>query len=118
MLWPAACLGCNFVCPSLGAITAQPLHPWPYISQSGFEHLPCAAGPRGLSLVAAAGPFTTAEDLAYGPLKALLQHCQQQQPDVLLLMGPFVDADHPKIQDGQLQQTFSELFWSQVSLSW
>lgn len=74
-----------------------------------------AAGSHGLSITVATGPFTTSEDLTYGPLTALLEHCKQQKPDVLLLMGPFVDSEHPWVQAGQLQQTFQELFWTQVS---
>ena len=74
-----------------------------------------AAGHRGLSITVATGPFTTSEDLTYGPLKALLEHSKQQKPDVLLLMGPFVDSKHSWVQAGQLRQTFQELFWKQVS---
>ena len=45
----------------------------------------------------AAGPFTCAEDCAFAPLEALLAWAAAAQPDVLLLLGPFVDAEHPAV---------------------
>jgi hypothetical protein len=46
----------------------------------------------------AAGPFTTTDDLSYEPLSALLAALGSCPPDVLLLLGPFVDAEHPEVR--------------------
>jgi DNA polymerase alpha subunit B len=72
------------------------------------------AGGRGRSYVVAAGPFTTTEDLSYEPLAALLEYCTAHRPDVLILVGPFVDAEHPLVRDGTLDETFEEVYASRV----
>jgi DNA polymerase alpha subunit B len=75
-----------------------------------------AAAPplRALSLVVAAGPFTCAGDLAYEPLAELLAYCLQRRPDVLLLLGPFVDCEHAAVSGGALDETFDALFDTRV----
>ncbi len=71
-------------------------------------------GAAGVSMAVAAGPFTCAEDCAFAPLEALLAWAATAQPDVLLLLGPFVDAEHPAVAGGLLPETFEELFMEQV----
>ena len=79
---------------------------------------PAPAGKQGLSVVVAAGPYSSSEDTAYEPLAALLEYCGQRRPDVLLLLGPFVDAEHPAVRGGLLDETFDELFESRVRCGW
>lgn len=74
-----------------------------------------AAGAAALSLVVATGPFCSKENASYEPLQALLDQCRQNAPDVLVLLGPFVDVNHPQVQDGTLPETFADLFRSQVN---
>jgi hypothetical protein len=54
----------------------------------------------------AAGPFTDAKNLDYEPLQELLAEATQAergaQPDVVVLMGPFVDVDHPLVKAGSV----------------
>lgn len=52
--------------------------------------------------------------MTYEPLTALLDYCKTHKPDALILVGPFVDADHPAMQDGLLDETFEDLFESRV----
>ncbi len=75
-----------------------------------------AGGGRAASIVVAAGPFTSAEDLEYAPLGALLDYCAQpaHRPDLLLLLGPFVDAEHPLLRGGLAEESFEELYASRV----
>jgi hypothetical protein len=54
-----------------------------------------------VDLMVACGPFSLAGDLEYEPLEDLLAHVAADKPAVLVLMGPFVDADHPAIASGQ-----------------
>lgn len=68
-----------------------------------------------MSIAVAAGPFTGAEDCAYAPLEALLAWAEAARPDVLLLLGPFVDAEHPAVAGGLLPETFDALFREQVT---
>jgi DNA polymerase alpha subunit B len=63
-------------------------------------HLQAQEG-QPLKLVTAAGPFTTSDNFHYQPLQDLLHVVQQEQPDVVILTGPFVDLDHPAVQSGQ-----------------
>lgn len=55
------------------------------------------AGGKALSIFAAAGPFTTSDSLKYEPLNDLLGAVRAARPDVVVLMGPFVDAEHPQV---------------------
>lgn len=63
-----------------------------------------------LTFVIAAGPFTSKEDLTYDPLQRLIAYCKEFKPDVLLLMGPFMDADHELISTNALTETFESFF--------
>lgn len=67
-----------------------------------------------MSVAVAVGPFTTSEDLDFAPLAELLGSCRASRPDVLLLIGPFVDVEHSLIASGSLDVTFEELFETQV----
>jgi len=50
----------------------------------------------------AAGPFTTSDSLEYAPLTDLLAAVAKHKPDVVILLGPFVDADHPRARRAAL----------------
>ena len=67
-----------------------------------------------LSVVIASGQFTLPEDLGFEPLKELIQFCAQHKPNLLLLLGPFVDVDHPLIQGGVVDEAFDDIFDSLV----
>ncbi|KAL3154503.1 hypothetical protein ABBQ32_013965 [Trebouxia sp. C0010 RCD-2024] len=85
--------------------------------ESSFDQLKQAAeasGEQGLCIVAAAGPFTSKDDVLFEPLQAVLNHCAERPPHVLLLLGPFVDAEHPLVQAGTLQDSFDDIFAAQV----
>lgn len=68
-----------------------------------------------LYIVTAAGPFSLATDLNYEPLKDLIAYCKLHKPDVLILLGPFVDADHPLVADASMTTTFEAQFESLLS---
>ena len=61
-------------------------------------------------MVVAAGPFTPTDSLVYEPLKAIIEYCEREKPEALVLLGPFVDQDHPAIGDGLLDATFEDVF--------
>ena len=73
-----------------------------------------ATGGSTLRMMCAAGPYTAADDLAYEPLSALLERATSECIDVLLLAGPFVDAEHAILKDGLIDETFEEMFESRV----
>ena len=72
------------------------------------------AGQQDLCMVVAAGPFSSKTDVLFEPLQALLEHCTACPPHVLLLLGPFLDAEHPLVQAGTLQDSFQHIFTRQV----
>lgn len=63
---------------------------------------------RELQFVVASGPFTDSTDLFYEPLHDLLKYLKDHRPDVLVLTGPFLDADHKMV--GELAETFDTFF--------
>ena len=54
----------------------------------------------GLRVIVSAGPYTTHDNLNYEPLTSLCQRAADTKPDVLILLGPFIDIDHPMIAEG------------------
>lgn len=72
-----------------------------------FHHSSFYQGGLPLTILAAAGPFTTSDNLEYEPLTALLEHMLKTKPDVVILIGPFVDISQPLLQSGQM--TLSQL---------
>lgn len=61
-----------------------------------------------LQIVTAAGPFTLQEDLLFEPLDSLIKYVSEFKPNLLFLMGPFLDASHPLLDT--LCETFDSLF--------
>lgn len=63
-----------------------------------------------LSLIIASGPYTTTDNLFFEPLSDLLAYAQRKQPQLLILLGPFIDSEHPEIKKGALNRTYDDLF--------
>ena len=72
------------------------------------------AGASGLVMVIASGPFSLSDAMDYQPLQDIVQVCEAQKPDLVLLLGPFVAADHTLVQNGSLDQSFEDVFQEQV----
>eukprot|EP00026_Physarum_polycephalum_P003504 Phypoly_transcript_03517.p1 GENE.Phypoly_transcript_03517~~Phypoly_transcript_03517.p1 ORF type:complete len:684 (+),score=166.84 Phypoly_transcript_03517:196-2052(+) len=66
-----------------------------------------------LNILVAAGPFTTTENLAYRPLDHLLEVVERTNPQIVVLLGPFVDTAQALVQSSD--ETFAELFKSKIS---
>ncbi|KMZ72762.1 DNA polymerase alpha subunit B [Zostera marina] len=67
-----------------------------------------------LSVVIAAGPFTTTDNLLFEPLAELLAYASRKQPQLLVLIGPFVDSEHPEIKKGTIDVTFDDIYTVEV----
>ncbi|XP_047994218.1 DNA polymerase alpha subunit B [Leguminivora glycinivorella] len=63
-----------------------------------------------LSMVVAAGPYTTSDNLSYEPLKDLVSYISTHKPHIVIMTGPFMDADHAKLKDNTLAETYKSLF--------
>lgn len=46
----------------------------------------------------------------FEPLTELLAYARRKQPQLLLLLGPFIDSEHPEIKKGAVNRTFDEIF--------
>ncbi|XP_045459983.1 DNA polymerase alpha subunit B isoform X2 [Harmonia axyridis] len=63
-----------------------------------------------LRIIAAAGPFTLDENLDYDPMRDLLEYVSTNKPHVLILMGPFIDENHPIISKGDIAVRYDAFF--------
>lgn len=63
-----------------------------------------------LSMVIASGPFTKATDILYEPMHELIQYCHVNKPNILIINGPFLDADNQIIAAGALTESFASFF--------
>ncbi|KAF2468910.1 DNA polymerase alpha 70 kDa subunit [Lindgomyces ingoldianus] len=80
---------------------------------------------RPLTILIAAGPYTTDQNLDFSPLHTLFENAVTSYADALILVGPFLDAEHPLIRTGDFdipthlttpdQATMSDLFRHHVS---
>jgi DNA polymerase alpha subunit B len=56
--------------------------------------------PRALDVLWAAGPYSADDNLEFEPLQALCEEAANSFVDCLVLVGPFLDIDHPLIATG------------------
>ena len=84
-----------------------------------YNHSAQYLGGEPLTVLAAAGPFTTAHDMEYEPFSDFLNVIAKIRPDVVTLVGPFVDANHPKVASGSstvkfegrdMEMSFEDMF--------
>lgn len=68
-----------------------------------FHHGDSAQGGKPLSVFVASGPFTTSDNLNYAPLDDLILKVLKEKPDVLILVGPFVDVSQPLLNTGNIK---------------
>ncbi|KAI9170464.1 hypothetical protein LWI28_028412 [Acer negundo] len=70
--------------------------------------------PDEISVIIASGPFTTTDNLFFEPLTELLAYASRKQPQLLILLGPFVDSEHPQIKKGTVDMSYDEIFRLEV----
>ncbi|KAG2702654.1 hypothetical protein I3843_06G093400 [Carya illinoinensis] len=67
-----------------------------------------------LSVIIASGPFTTSDNLLFEPLTELLTYATRKPPQVLILLGPFLDCEHIEIKKGTTDRSFDEIFHLEI----
>ncbi|EPT05190.1 hypothetical protein FOMPIDRAFT_1057497 [Fomitopsis schrenkii] len=81
------------------------LHPTPAIKAEGAEPF---------SVCIACGPFSSDADLKFEPWHKLVAKLKVDRPAVVVLVGPFIDAAHPTVKNGEVDEipvdTFREQF--------
>lgn len=65
-----------------------------------FHHYDQHQNGAPLKLMTVAGPYTTSDNLNYDPLYDFMMVVAQEKPDVVIMVGPFVDMRHKEIQSG------------------
>lgn len=53
-----------------------------------------------LNVIVAAGPFTSDANLDFEPLQAICDRAAESMADALILVGPFLDTEHPLVASG------------------
>ncbi|XP_076971869.1 DNA polymerase alpha subunit B [Tamandua tetradactyla] len=61
-------------------------------------------------VLAACGPYTTSDSIAYDPLLDLIAVINRDRPDVCILFGPFLDAKHEQVENCLLTSPFDDIF--------
>ncbi|RAL14601.1 DNA-directed DNA polymerase alpha subunit POL12 [Aspergillus homomorphus CBS 101889] len=59
-----------------------------------------AAGSSPLNILLASGPYTADNNLAFEPLKEICRKAAESYADGVILMGPFLDVEHPLLASG------------------
>ena len=95
------------------AFVAPPLPPPATTDVSRLASLYPPNDPKSkepLQFMVAAGPFTLPDSLEYEPFASLIDKAESQKPDVLILLGPFVEGSHPLIMEGMSPHDPKTLF--------
>jgi len=73
-----------------------------------YHHLGNSKG-RPLQIMTVSGPFTTSNNLEYEPLTDFLMGVvKENQPDVVIMMGPFIDLRQATFQKGKISLPLDE----------
>jgi DNA polymerase alpha subunit B len=81
---------------TLPSLSSSPSSLLNYHHSTGYQ------GSDPLKIMTACGPFTTSDNLNYLPLQDLLGKVLISKPDVLILVGPFVDVSQPLLSSGDV----------------
>ncbi|CAE6527247.1 unnamed protein product [Rhizoctonia solani] len=68
-----------------------------------------------LKAMIACGPYSFDSDLDYKPFAALIDAVLTERPQLLVLIGPFVDSNHPLIKTGQVDDIPVDIFRHKIS---
>lgn len=86
-------------------LTAKELFVKGYAGLSGVPELR-----EDTTVYVASGPFTPFDNLNYQPLWDLMERVAEEEPDILILVGPFVEYTHPEIKRCILKDTYQDFF--------
>lgn len=87
---------------SMESSSTKELHKYQYDANYGSGY--------PLKLITAAGPFCLEGTAEFEALKELLSKAETEQPDVLIVLGPFVDDQTPMASSGELPLLEADLF--------
>jgi DNA polymerase alpha subunit B len=98
----AAPTGQRLIVSEIFANGAAPRAQIPLANARALHRARTAGGAGPVRVWCACGPYSSSADLKYDPLTSLLAELGSASPppDVLVLQGPFVDAEHPTSRSG------------------
>ncbi|KAJ3330232.1 DNA-directed DNA polymerase alpha subunit pol12 [Blyttiomyces sp. JEL0837] len=70
---------------------------------------------RPWNMVVAAGPFTMDDNVEYEPLDAFIEVVRKEKPEVVILIGPFVDETHGGIVSGAIRECIIGMFAKRIA---
>nr|CAG4636258.1 EOG090X07VJ [Eubosmina coregoni]SVE69858.1 EOG090X07VJ [Eubosmina coregoni] len=85
----------------VSAVTTPPVNPIPKVDVN-FQ------GP--LDVIVACGPFTLCDDLEFAPMKDLIERIENIKPQLVILLGPFLDIRNKMVDSFELDKTYQEQF--------
>ena len=94
---------------SVSEVVELPLLPPPASSTSTIEAMNERVGltdeseataSHALNIIVASGPYTADDNIAFEPLKTLCETAESTSADVLVLVGPILDLEHPMLASG------------------
>lgn len=59
------------------------------------------SGTQALNVLISSGPYTADDNLAFEPLNALCETAATSYADALIMIGPFLDIEHPLVASGE-----------------
>ncbi|KAB8360933.1 hypothetical protein FH972_024665 [Carpinus fangiana] len=59
-------------------------------------------GEQTLNVLVASGPYTADSNLDFEPLQAICDKAAESSADALILLGPFLDVEHPLLASGDI----------------
>ncbi|CAE6482270.1 unnamed protein product [Rhizoctonia solani] len=68
-----------------------------------------------LKVVIACGPYSFDSDLEYKPFATLVDNVLTERPQLLVLIGPFVDSNHSLVKTGQVDDTPVDIFRHKIA---
>lgn len=68
--------------------------------RGGSDAMDSDSTPAPLNILIGAGPYSADDNLDFEPLHALCSQAADNYADALILVGPFIDIDHPLIASG------------------
>jgi DNA polymerase alpha subunit B len=73
-----------------------------------FHHHSSFQDGEPIRILVAAGPFTTSNNMEYEPWDDLMVVIVKENPDVVILTGPFVDMRHKGVSTGDVTLPFED----------
>jgi DNA polymerase alpha subunit B len=80
-----------------------------------FHFAPSALDGDSLQIQVASGPYTSDDNLDFTPWHQLMNQVEKQKPDVILLLGPFLSAQHSSLMDPGLTELPQDIFQRHIS---